>query len=53
MVSENFSGNGTMVPVIGVVAPVKSEGNVVGYVPPQAEKRLENNPVVGVLATTF
>ena len=36
MVSDNFSGNGPRVPVIGVVTPIMGEVNAARYVPPQA-----------------
>ena len=53
MVSENFSGNGPRVPVIGVVTPVMGEGNAVGYVPLQARRWLRNNLVIGLPTTMF
>ena len=51
--SENFRANGPRGTLIGVVTPVMVEGNVVGYVPLQARRPLENNPVPGLPTTTF
>ena len=50
MNSKNFSANDPRGLVGGIVMPIMSNGNVVGYVPLKARRHLENKSVPGLPA---